>query len=72
MSALTGRKEYIRPLLLTLEVPGGKPQDSVTLRNGGVMEILSRSDIIGFVQHPPFAKRKTRVQMKLKSLAINL
>ena len=44
----------------------------MAVRNGELMEVLSRSDIITFVQHSLFGKEETRPQMKLKPSAINL
>lgn len=54
-------------------VPEYKPQGPVALRSGELMSVLHMSgDMIVFVQHLLFAKEETRVQMKLKPLAINL
>ena len=61
----------MRPFLLTLLVPGRNP-GSLWLWGMSLMKVQSRSDIIAFVQHPPFAKEETRPQLKLRPAAINL
>lgn len=62
-----------KTFLVNMMVSEYKPGDPVALRDGELMRVLRMSDdMIVFVQHLPSAKEETRVQMKLKPLAINL